>query len=207
MFPNRQWMEPMSPIRRKRWKEKTESSKSRTIFLQKFLSEPRRIGSITPSSSFLTRKMLVGLPWDNIDTLAELGAGTGVFTDFIAQKKKKDCRVIVVEQDPEMRHALQTNHPSFLYGARAEELDRLLESYHLPPADCIVSGLPFAAFPKSVRDEILSAVNRSLKPGGCFVAFQYSLLLRKMLRQLFRQVEIGFVPLNIPPAFVFYCKK
>lgn len=191
----------------KKRKERTESAKSRTYFLHKFLSEPQRIGSVTPSSAFLTRKMLAELPWDNIDTLVELGAGTGVFTDFIAEKKKKSCRIIVVEQDAEMRQALQKRHGDFYYGVKAEELDQLLRDHALPQADYIISGLPFAAFPKSLRQQIFTAVNRSLKPGGYFIAFQYSLLLRKMLKKQFSKVKIGFVLLNIPPAFVFSCKK
>ncbi len=179
----------------------------RIVFLNKFIMEPKKIGSITPSSSFLTRKMLGKLPWDKIETIIELGAGTGVFTNYISENKKELCRVLVVEQDFKMREALRIKYPGFYYGAKAEKLDWLLQKYDLPQVDCVVSGLPFAVFPDSVRHEIMMAVDRSLKPGGIFVAFQYSLQMRKILKQYFSELKISFVLLNLPPAFVYYCKK
>lgn len=40
-----------------------------------------------------------------------------------------------------------------------------------------------------------------------FVAFQYSLQMKNMLNNYFDKVTIDFVPLNMPPAFVYYCEK
>jgi phospholipid N-methyltransferase len=178
---------------------------TRTVFLYKFLSKPDKIGSITPSSSFLTKRMLENLPWDKIDTIVELGAGTGVFTDFIAANKKESCRVVVLQEDPEMRKNLRSNHPTFLYGAKAEKLNWLLQRYDLPQVDCIISGLPFATFSESLREEIMMAVHRSLKPDGIFLAFQYSLQMKATLQRYFSELKASFVPLNIPPAFVYRC--
>jgi len=180
---------------------------TRAAFLYKFIQKPKAIGSVAPSSSFLTKKMLANLPWNDIETLVELGAGTGVFTDFIRKNKKESCQILVVEQDLDMREALQTKYSEFYYGVKAEKLDWLLRRYDLPQVDCIVSGLPFATFSESLRDKIMVAITHSLKPGGIFVAFQYSLQMRKTLKQNFRKVNIGFVPLNMPPAFVYCCKK
>lgn len=179
----------------------------RVAFLNKFIMEPKKIGSITPSSSFLSNKMLSELPWDRIETIMELGAGTGVFTKYIAENKKETCQVFVIERDFKMRKALQNNYPIFHYGAKAERLDWLLHRHNLIQVDCIISGLPFAAFSEPLRAEIMAAVHRSLKPRGIFVAFQYSQQMKKTLKTYFSKVLIGFVPLNIPPAFVYYCEK
>jgi len=181
--------------------------RTRAAFLYKFIQKPKEIGSVIPSSSFLTRKMLSNLPWNTIETLVELGAGTGVFTEFIRENKKESCQIFVVEQDSEMREDLQARYPTFHFGTRAEKLDWLLQRDDIPQVDCIVSGLPFAAFSESLRDRIMLAITHSLKPGGIFVAFQYSLQMRKTLRKHFNEVVIGFVPLNMPPAFVYYCKN
>ncbi|MDR3589181.1 MAG: methyltransferase [Negativicutes bacterium] len=180
---------------------------TRIEFLHKFMQSPRKIGSITPSSAFLTREMLSKLPWDNIETIIELGAGTGVFTDFIAENKKASCQVLVVEEDDDLRKALHSMYPMFHYGAKAEKLDWLVRRYNLPQADCIISGLPFAAFSELLRNTIIGAVDRCLKPEGAFVAFQYSLHMRKILKKKFSEVQIDLVPLNFPPAFVYHCKK
>jgi len=171
------------------------------------MQNPEKIGSITPSSTFLTGRMLGHLPWNNIETIVELGAGTGVFTDYIAENKKASCHVLVVEEDSDMREVLHLRYPEFYCGAKAEKLDWLLQRYVLPQADCIVSGLPFAIFPEMLRSTIIEAVDRCLKPGGIFVAFQYSLNMRKALKKKFSEVQIEFVPFNLPPAFVYHCKK
>lgn len=180
---------------------------ARAIFLYKFFCNPGKIGSITQSSSFLTRKMLADLPWERIETIAELGAGTGVFTNYIAENKKRTCQVVVIEEDWEMRGDLQRRHPDFIFGAKAEKLDWLLQRHSLPQVDCIVSGLPFAAFAPAQRQEIMAAVRRSLKPEGLFVAFQYSLQMKEMLQSLFGELKITFEPLNLPPAFVYRCRN
>jgi phospholipid N-methyltransferase len=73
--------------------------------------------------------------------------------------------------------------------------------------DCILSGLPFTNFSQSLRDRILDGVLEALKPGGLFIAFQYSPHMKNQLSRRFAKVELSFVPLNIPPAFVYYCHK
>lgn len=169
--------------------------------------EPGKIGSITPSSSFLSSKMLSALSWEHLDTIVELGAGTGVFTKYIAAHKKKSCKVFVIERDFVMRKTLRNDYPEFHYGSKAEKLSWLLHKNNVTQVDCVISGLPFAAFSEPLRAAIMTEVYHSLKPGGVFVAFQYSLQMRTMLKTYFREVRIDFVPLNMPPAFVYSCEK
>ncbi len=181
--------------------------KERMKFFVNFLKHPRKIGSITPSSSFLTKKMLGDLSWSDVETIVELGAGTGVFTEYIAQNISDDCKVVIFEQDFTMKEALQTKYPSFLYADRAEKIKDLFTVFNLPKADCIISGLPFAILPKRLRAKIILRSHDCLSEDGVFVAFQYSLQMYGMLKRTFSHVEVSFVPLNVPPAFVFYCKK
>ncbi len=166
-----------------------------------------KIGSITPSSSYLTKRMLEDLPWQYIESIVELGAGTGVFTDYIARSKRKSCQVVIVEQDCPMRQALQIRHPRFIYGSEAENLICLLNNANLPKVDCIISGLPFALFPMEMQIEIMHAVVVALKQDGIFRAYQYSLHMRKALEYYFAEVTTTLEPLNIPPAFVYCCRS
>lgn len=179
----------------------------RALFLNKFFTEPLMIGSITPSSSFLAKKMLESLPWEELDVIVELGAGTGVFTDYIARHKKPACRVLVIEQDAQMRESLRRRHPDFFYGSRAERTHWFLEKYNLPKADCIVSGLPFANFSEMLRDDILLSIDQSLQPAGQLVAFQYSLQMKSLLKKQFASISVGFELFNFPPAFIYRCHK
>ena len=180
---------------------------NRGIFLKKFFVEPMKIGSVTPSSRFLTRRMLQSLDWENIDCVVELGAGTGVFTEYIARHKKPDCKVIVIEQDCLMRRQLEARFPDMLFGGQAENLPFILQKFGIVQADCIVSGLPFAVFSKELQERILQGVRVSLREDGRFVAFQYSLQMYLKLRRMFAKVKLGFELRNFPPAFVYDCRK
>ena len=179
----------------------------RMEFFLKFVTQPTKIGSITPSSSFLTREMLEKLPWHDIDTIVELGAGTGVFTDYIAEKKKAGCNVLVFEQSEEMNASLKERHPGFFYAQKAQHLPEKLTEYNLPRADCIVSGLPFTIIPEKICDEIMQGVRDTLSDDGVFVAFQYSPYMYGRLKRYFNHVETEFVLRNMPPAFVYKCRK
>jgi phospholipid N-methyltransferase len=58
----------------------------RMAFLLRFFRSPRMIGSITPSSDQLVRTMLEPIPWERVDSVVELGAGTGVITEALVRR-------------------------------------------------------------------------------------------------------------------------
>lgn len=177
------------------------------MFLTKFLESPKSVGSITPSSRFLTQQMLKPIDWRTATAVAELGAGTGVFTRGIARAKREECQMMLFEQDFEMRRRLAAEFPMAICRPDARELSKDLHLSGIASLDAVVSGLPFANFEQELRDQILDEVVLALKPGGVFVTFQYSLQMRRQLRKKFAKVELSFVPLNFPPAFVYVCRK
>ena len=100
-----------------------------------------------------------------------------------------------------MIHDTAENLPSYMKGRRA---------------DCIVSGLAWGNMLPHTQDRILQAMLKSLAPGGQFVAFAYvhaawfptSLRFRRRLLECFRHVETTpIVWRNLPPAFVFRCRR
>lgn len=44
------------------------------LFLLAFLKNPKRVGSIFPSSAFLARKIVQSVYWNDVRAIAELGA-------------------------------------------------------------------------------------------------------------------------------------
>jgi phospholipid N-methyltransferase len=181
----------------------------RLRFFYSFLRSPRTVGSVTPSSKFLARAMLKEVDWAHTDIVVELGAGTGVFTERIKKMARSNAKKIIFEKDPHLRERLIHRFPEFIIAENACELIPSLarSGIEAGQVDVIISGLPFAVLPQSLRDEILTGVYRALKPNGIFVTFQYSLQMKKQLVKLFDSVDLSFVPLNIPPAFVYRCQK
>lgn len=181
-------------------------TKDRAFFFYKFLRHPGRIGSVTPSSRFLVEQMAQQVDWQCARVIVELGAGTGVLTQKIAERKHPDCRVLIVERDPEMRKRLQQQYPDFDFNSNAANFYNQFRSCGMQQADAIFSGLPFANFSAEEQEQILIEVVQALKPNGVFIAFQYSLQMKRKLAEKFTKVMTSFVPLNIPPAFVYRCQ-
>lgn len=177
------------------------------LFLYKFSRAPKQFGSVTPSSIFLAKKMVAPIPWSQVKSVAELGAGTGAITKYIGRMKNNEARVLVFEKDPHLRERLANRFQSFSCHADACKLQSVMRSEGIEQLDCILSGLPFFNFPQQLRDQLMNQIVTSLKPGGLFVAFQYSQQMRKQLSQLFILEDIYFAPLNLPPAFVYVCRK
>jgi len=182
-------------------------SEETRLFLRKFMGRPKQIGSLVPSSMFLARSMADAIPWSTVGAVAELGSGTGAITREIARRVRPDARVYLFEKDSRMRSRLAAKYPNFKRAANAANLTRILKHDGTPGLDCIVSCLPFFNFPPDLREELLKQVAEALRPGGLFVAFQYSLQMKKRLSLQFRIVRLLFVPWNFPPAFVYVCRK
>ena len=77
------------------------------LFIKKFVTEPRTIGSVTPSSPQLVDSMLQNADWAKLSAVAELGAGTGVMTRAIIERKAKECELLVFEIEEELRKNLE----------------------------------------------------------------------------------------------------
>ncbi|WP_442598486.1 class I SAM-dependent methyltransferase [Neobacillus sp. D3-1R] len=185
----------------------TLNGTQRLQFLYKFLQSPKQMGSVTPSSSFLVDKMLSQVQWGKIKSIAELGAGTGVFTKSIIERKNNDCRLFVYEFDSDLREKLRNHYPEVKVFKDANYLKTNAHQNGIQQFDCILSGLPFTNFPESTRRNIFQQVSELLSEEGVFIAFQYSLHMKSLLREYFDQVRILFTPFNLPPAFIYVCKK
>src|SRR5215467_11649520 len=80
------------------------------LFLGKFLTQLTRgnpIASIAPSSRWLSRTTVRNIAWDRVETLIELGAGTGPITRVLAERTRPQCRVVVVERDHDFARLLR----------------------------------------------------------------------------------------------------
>jgi phospholipid N-methyltransferase len=179
----------------------------RVLFFGKFLQAPLKIGSVTPSSAWLVAAMLAPIPWSSTGAIVELGAGTGVITREILRRLPPGGKAFIFEQDARLRATLREDYPGFTVEANAEHLYAVIKNAGTEQVDCVVSGLPFTTLPEQTRQAILAGVLQALKPGGFFIAFQYSLHMRARFCSHFDQMKVRYVPLNVPPAFVYCCRK
>jgi len=176
-------------------------------FLKRFVSRPRQVGSVIPSSPFLTKAMMSKINWDEARCIAELGAGTGVFTRAIVRNLRPDGKLFPFEIDPAFKTMIENEHPNLTVYGDATELSRVIAENGVGQLDYVVSSLPFSVLPLRVTVAVFDAVDKCLKPGGKFIAYQYSRSTRYYLEKRFEKINTSFVLCNIPPAFVFECTK
>jgi phospholipid N-methyltransferase len=176
----------------------------RLRFFGSFLRSPRNVGSVIPSSAWLASAMVGPIDFATVRTIVELGAGSGVFTERVLGATAPEARVLVFERDDLMRQRLSDKHPELELLPDAFELRKTVEEGGV---DAVICSLPFANFARARRAQLTEDIRTVLRPGGKLIAVQYSLQMRKSLRSLFDDVSISFVPLNVPPAFVYTCTK
>ena len=191
--------------------------RDRAKFLAAFVKRPFDTGSITPSSAELAAAMVEDMGISEADTVVELGPGTGVFTRVIQEQLKPEASLLCFEINPEMAEALRRNFPkAHVVNDSVENLAHHLEEAGCHGVDATISGLPWAAFSPERQRRLLDAAIKPLKPGGRFATFAYSHAawmpparrFRELLESRFSEVATSRVVWrNVPPAFVYRCRK
>lgn len=181
---------------------------SKKEFFSAFLKHSKNTGAVAPSSKFLVRKMLEPVDFRKVKCIVEFGPGTGSITNELLNHMPKDAMLLAFEINADFCEMLrQINDPRIrIISDTAESLESYLRENKFEKVDYIISSLPLAMIPNGVVRNILSVVKKVLKPAGAFVQYQYSLNAYKKLKNTFKNVDVNFTPINIPPAFVFVCK-
>ncbi len=167
-------------------------------------------GTIAPSSRFLAKKMVKNIDFSTSKVLVELGPGNGVITHQILKKIAPDAHLICFEVNDEFYlHLKKINHPQLtVLKVSAEHVQEELEKLGYSKACHIISSLPLSIIPKPISHAILENSLESLCKNGTFIQYQYSLTYYKHLKSVFKDsISLDFEVLNIPPAFVYRCKK
>ncbi len=181
------------------------------FFLKEFISDPKAVGSLVPSSKALIKKMTHGI--ESLPVIVELGPGTGAITGGI------------LEQNPPHYFAFEINEKfsSYLketYGDiqiinddAAKLADYLGD--HFGKVDMIISSLPFTSLPRESALKILESCAGALKPGGLFRTYLYLHTMNLPKNRRFLKDAESFlgkssreiVMQNFPPAAVFTFTK
>jgi phospholipid N-methyltransferase len=149
--------------------------------------------------------------------VVEFGPGTGSFTEALLVKLGPESHLIAIEKSDIFAAMLRRKFPDLdLVHGSVESLPQILEARGNRTADCIISGLPWASFDAGLQTRILAAAANSLREGGLIVTFAYlhGLILpaawqfRRLLEATFRDVrQSQVVWRNLPPAFVYHCRR
>ncbi|MEI6034159.1 MAG: rRNA adenine N-6-methyltransferase family protein [Verrucomicrobiae bacterium] len=184
-------------------------------FFREFLKSPGSMGAVWPSSPTLARTMIRAANVASAEFVLEIGPGSGALTGPILETLRPGARFVAIEKSPDLARAVAGKFPSVqVVSGCATELVLHLDGHGSP--DSVVSGLPWAVFCEALQDDILEQVTSSMHPEGTFATFAYfgphwmkaGRAFRKKLQTHFREIRrTAVVVANIPPAFVYFCRK
>lgn len=153
--------------------------------------------------------MIKPINFKEAKVIVELGAGDGVMTFEILKHMNPNTHLLCFEINPQFCEILRgiQDERFILIEDSAEQLGAHLQRLNMPEADFIISAIPFVALPDELSESIVQGCFKVLKKNGLYIQFHYSTMIKKMYKKIFGNIDINFVPLNIPPAFVMICEK
>ena len=184
--------------------------KDALLLLSNFIKKPKEVGAIAPSSKFLTKEIISNIDFKASKNIVELGPGLGTFTKAILEKSSPKTRLFCFEINNKFCDYLGKNiidERLIIMNEGAEKIKKNIKKFKIEKVDYVISGLPFMNFSNSKKRKILQEIRNLLNDEGKFVLFQYTNGLSSLLESYFSNVDRKFVPLNVPPAFVYACTR
>ena len=183
---------------------------STLTYIKNFIKD-RDVAAITPSSTFLVRRVCRWMDFTRPNVIVEYGPGTGVFSKYILKHMTEDSRLIMIEGNGDFVQKLkaltQGDDRVDVYHDRAENVEQILADAGEDDADYVISGIPFSFLDDEVKHELLQCTRQALAADGKFLVYQNYNHMEDPLREHFGRVEKEYELLNIPPMFAYRASK
>jgi phosphatidylethanolamine/phosphatidyl-N-methylethanolamine N-methyltransferase len=175
------------------------------LFFRRWLSSPKSMGSVWPSSQALARAVACRAEYQPGDTIIELGGGTGAITQGLIERGIPRERIAVVELDPSLVDYLEDRLPGCrIIQGDATKLGDILDRCGINRVGTVVSGLPMVRMPRQYQRAIIHQGLAALRPGGTMLQYSYSPLPPVPTEALGITARLAtYVPWNLPPASVW----
>ena len=182
-----------------------------TLFLQEWLVNPGRTGSVVPSSRQLAAAMARWLPANPDSFVLELGPGTGIVTEALLRRGLREEKLVAIEHNPKLAQHLRKRFPrASIITGDAWQLDELLRNRREPieSVGAVISSLPLLNFSEEQAESLAQKIRDVLEPQGNWVQFTYRIHKRRPRGAAsFRLHASKIVWLNLPPARVSVFQK
>lgn len=180
-------------------------------FLQAFLKNPLKVGSIAPSSPELAQKMLNEISPDKDNVVLELGVGTGAITKHLKKIVPTKESYFGIELDKDLVRLLRKNFPELkIVRGNACDTFSIYQKNGFGKVGYIICCLPFVSMPNEIGERILLEVDKFMEQGCVFRTFQYAhgyyfpsaIKLREHMRSRYGKAKKSqLVVKNVPPAY------
>ncbi len=178
-------------------------------FYKGWLSNPKGVGAIAPSSPAMARKMAEETRVGNDKKVLEVGPGTGVFTGAILARGVHPDNLFAIEYNKSFLPGLRQRFPevTFIHGD-ALDIEAIAREQSIEKFDTIISGLPLLNFPSAKRVQFVESMLDHLEPGRPLIQFSYGLSPPvPVSSNHFVAQHLGSVFGNLPPARIWAYKR
>ena len=137
--------------------------------------------------------------------LAEIGAGTGSFTQALLDAGLPKSQLVPIELDQNLFLYLQKRFPGLSpICGDARDLHNLLPPDKKEKLCAVVSGIPMITMPEAVQTDIINSAFALLKSEGLLYQFTYSPVSSIPAERFgLEKQRLGTVFMNVPPATVW----
>ena len=172
-------------------------------FYKTLFRDPKSVGSVIPSSRFLSKKIAKQVPLSQEGKVIEIGPGTGVISRALLKHGVPAADLILVERSQDFITSLHKKFPQVtLIQADALQINRVLNIEN-ETINSIISGLPLLSMPDNIAIDILDQITSLMDKDTLFIQFSYTKNHRILQDyQGLKLIKQHRVLLNIPPAWV-----
>lgn len=146
------------------------------IFFRQRLTRPLSTAAFSPSSRFLSRRMVQAIP-TGARRVIELGAGTGALTRKLIDHGIAIDDLLAIEINPSLHGYLSRRFPGLRVvrgDARAmDQVAEVLAFARRAPVQAVVSGLGLLSMNCEAQYSILASAFELIPQEGSFVQFSY----------------------------------
>jgi phospholipid N-methyltransferase len=192
------------------------------MFAEEALADFSTTAAIAPSSHHLAAAMLKPLPLAQARVVVEFGPGTGAITQALLNELPPLATLLVFEINLRFYNYLKTRFSDprlVLIHSSAENMDLELRQRGYLEVDAVASSLGLGLMSERDRHALFERLLPFVHERTVFTQYQYihalqcengrvrRLDLRPLLDQYFASVQSKLIWRNLPPAFVFACRR
>jgi len=177
------------------------------LLFKRFLSRPKQIAYIMPSSKVLIDRVLTKIDFSAPRIIAEFGPGEGCHTREIIRRMHPDSQLLLFEIDPELYTLVSDQFRDdprvSVLNTDAANLPHELASRGIPYCDYVISGIPFSTMEINKKRTLLKRIHESLTPHprSAFIIYQVTNELAGHCK-IFPRNKSEWCVQNIPPMVV-----
>lgn len=185
--------------------------------MDQFIRNIKNTGAIACCSEDVANVLTSSAHLASCKTVVELGSGTGAITKKLLENIPQDALLIALELNEHFVEETKKSCPrALVYHDTAENVKYYLNQHGKQYCDCVISTLPWMLFDSALQHRILNAIIDVLPEGGEFLTVTYTFAplipagrrFRALIESRFSVVQ-RTKPIwkNLPPVYVYHCKK